>query len=80
MSWIAVDYKCWSCGKAYDTIERRPAPDTQTCAGCGGIAEKQMPAPYGRVKWGEVLVGRSEERPPNALDTRPIARRAGVDV
>jgi len=79
MSWIYVDYRCPKCGRVWESLEERPAPPTQPCD-CGDVAEKQMPAPLGRVKLGEVRRGVSDERPPHALDTRPYARRHGVDI
>lgn len=78
MSWKIYDYRCTKCGRVFESLEQ-DAPVSLQCD-CGGVAERQMPAPLGRVKIAEVKRGKSDPRPPGTLDTRPIARAAGVDI
>lgn len=66
------DFLCPNCGPCSALAPRDcdgiPCPD-----GCGEIAVWVMPAPFGRVNPVSFSTGRSDERPPGMLDTRPLA-------
>lgn len=70
---ILADYKCDSCGDGQEHMVSSPAPDTIECEFCGELARWVPSAVFGRVKVGEVVRGKSDERPPGMLDTRPLA-------
>lgn len=69
---ILLDYRCESCGTVREHLQPRPAPDVVDCA-CGGAAERQMPTPLIGMARVSATRGESQEPPPGALDTRPIA-------
>lgn len=70
---ILVDYHCDSCGDDQEHMVTSPAPDLIECEFCGEPARWVPSAVFGSVKQGEVLRGKSDERPPGMLDTRPLA-------
>lgn len=70
---IRADYRCTECGDDQEHAVASPSPDEVECEFCGGRAV-WVPFPImGRVKVGEVVRGKSDERPPGMLDTRPLA-------
>lgn len=70
---IAVEYMCTACGGTFGLTVPRPAPESVPCVVCDGATQLVVSAPMTRVKSGEVIRGGSDERPPWALDTRPLA-------
>lgn len=70
---IRADYRCVACHCDQEHAVPSPSPDIVECEFCGEEAH-WMPSPVvGHVKAGEVLRGKSDERQPNMLDTRPLA-------
>ena len=74
MSYIALDFTCPTHG-AFDRIVDRAFRDL-----CQKCPECSIPSPpvecyavRGRVKAAEMMRGKSEPRPPNVLDTTPLA-------
>ena len=73
MSLIANEYDCPEHGRFCETVERSAAPDAIACPICGASSPWCISAPFGRVKRGEVVRGKSDERPSkNWLDTRDL--------
>ena len=66
------EFQCADCG-IFEELVERPVPDEHPCPVCGTDASWVMSAPHGKVKIAEVQRGKSDERPPWALDTRDLA-------
>lgn len=71
---IAQEYACPSHG-FFSLVEPCNADETpRACPDCGASSPFRMSAPAVRVKLAEAVSrGRSDERPPGMLDTRPLA-------
>lgn len=71
---ILLDYQCNACGATHEALETRPAPSSRPCPRCGDVAGRIFsPVALGTV-WGAAASrGRSDEPPPGAIDTRPLA-------
>ena len=66
----------WLCPEHYRFATNEPrstAPDARPCPECGATSPQVISAPSARVRIAEAIRGPSQERPPNALDTRPLA-------
>lgn len=72
MSWIMLEYLCPSCGLRVESLQRR-GDEAEIIAHCDTSAKRVISAPLGRMKLGEAVRGIGGERPPTALDTRPLA-------
>lgn len=74
MSWIALDFTCPKHG-SFDRIVPRPTrKEPQGCPSCDAPSPPvECYAVRGRVKAAEMMRGKSEPRPPNVLDTTPLA-------
>lgn len=72
-SFIVLEFECPLHGRFSENVPRTQRSDASTCPHCGGESPWVMSAPTGRVKIGEVTRGKSDERPPGALDTRALA-------
>ena len=70
---IRADYYCAFCDSTQEHTVSSPAPDEVPCEFCEFTAQWSPTPIMGRVKIGEVLRGKSDERPPGMLDTRPLA-------
>lgn len=67
------EYECPVHGR-FERIVDRPVPDIVPCE-CGELAEWRIAAPMVRkltIKVQAVSTGKSDERPPGMLDTRPL--------
>jgi hypothetical protein len=73
VSFIAIDYYCVTCGGTMDDLQPRGNVAPSIACLCGGKARKCLSAPMVKQKLGHVVTGASAERPPWALDTRPLA-------
>lgn len=70
---ILLDYQCSTCGATHESLERRPPPASRPCD-CGGVASRVIsPVAIGTVYGTAVSRGASDEPPPGAIDTRPLA-------
>lgn len=81
--WIIIDYDCASCGKQEELVNRKDRYKAMTCNSCG--EQSQPVTTYAvncKVKLGEVVRGGNScnERPPNCLDTRPLAEGVPYDT
>jgi hypothetical protein len=77
VSWIIFDFECPEHGK-FESMEKRPAPDTVPCPKCEKPSERRMPDPFGRVNFGagryfDVVRGSKEPTPPGCVDTESFA-------
>lgn len=73
MSYKLLEYHCEDCGLTGESLERRgEIPPEKPCE-CGGVARKCISAAKWRQVWGAVVTGTSDPRPPEAMDTRPLA-------
>jgi hypothetical protein len=70
-------YAAYTCPEhgAFDArVSRAAVPDTQPCPSCGVTSRWTIGAPHLKTTWGAAgSTMRSGERPPNTLDTRPLA-------
>ena len=74
------EYICPHCGAAQDSLQSYPPPDTLPCD-CGETSELRFPMPASTPsRWsgngyGAVVKqsGPRDERPPNAMNTEPLA-------
>lgn len=71
MSYIMVEYLCTAHENGrFESLERRPAPDTSTCPHCGADAERVISAVPGFAQFVTVERGKIAPPPsPNHLDT-----------
>lgn len=73
---IAAEFECPVHGRFEATMPRDRMPDALPCLSCDEPSPWRFPAPgAARVKLGELVRGKSDERPPESimLDTRPLA-------
>lgn len=77
---ITVEYLCPVHGRWTETLPRDRVPDAIKCtkwspdAGtCRELAPLVISSTATKLQYGAVQTGQSDERPPGALDTRPIA-------
>lgn len=74
MSWIALDFTCPTHGKFDSLVCRSERSSPQSCPTCGQPSKPvECYAVRGRVRRGEMMRGKSDPRPPNVLDTTPLA-------
>ena len=69
---IIVEFLCPTHDR-FEALLSRPAPDATPCPECGVSSPWTPSAPRFHIPVGVVVTGGSQERPPNALDTRAIA-------
>lgn len=73
---VIFDYQCPDCG-IFESMERRPAPESVGCKVCGQESHRRMPAPMGKMAYGSVTsAGYSMNKHsdlPKALDTSALA-------
>lgn len=70
---IVQEYTCPEHGK-FDLLEDCNSEETpRPCPRCGATSPYCISAPATKIPVGVVVSGKSDERPPNALDTRPLA-------
>lgn len=67
-----LEYLCPTCGQRIESLEVRRAPAAWV-EHCGTRAERTVSAVRGRVPIATVERGSGSERPPYAMDTRPLA-------
>lgn len=71
---ILLDFACDLCGHTFESLEARPAPETTVCPRCLQDARRVLSAvAIGTVYATAVSRGKSDEVPPGAIDTRPLA-------
>lgn len=71
---ILYDYQCGRCCAVHEALESRPAPSSRPCPECGGDAVRVFCAPKVRTVWGYAAsMGKSQDPPPGAFDTRALA-------
>lgn len=70
---ITQEYHCADHGlfSLHEPCNENESP--RACPDCNEPAEYRMSAPMTRVRIAEAIRGSSQERPPGALDTRPLA-------
>lgn len=74
MSYIALDFTCPTHGEFDRIVDRSTRKDNQDCSICGApSAPVECYAVRGKVKIAEMMRGKSDPRPPNVLDTTPLA-------
>lgn len=74
MSWIALDFTCPEHGAFDRIVSRYERKEPQDCPDCAAPSPPvECYAVRGRVRAGEMMRGGSTPRPPNALDTTPLA-------
>jgi len=73
MSFAYWDFQCESCGAEFESLERRSENVREKPCECGGVAKRCLSAVRSMTVWGAAERGTSQERPPWALDTRPLA-------
>lgn len=71
--WVVQEYWCDPCRWRGESLEERPAREHIACGRCGEPAEKVISAPKAMTVWGTVQRGASDEKPPHACDTEPLA-------
>lgn len=70
---ILLDFRCRSCGEAFESLERRPPPAETGCE-CGGTADRIVSAVHFKQQLASAAKqGAPEEPPPGAMDTRALA-------
>jgi hypothetical protein len=73
VSFFLADYRCDACLMIHESLEDRPAPEARECPMCGEQAERIISGTYTGTVYGRFVTGKSDERPPGAMDTRPLA-------
>ncbi len=67
------DYWCDDCRWRGESLEEMPVRPHVACGSCGAPAEAVIGAPKPMTVWGVVQRGKSDEKPPGAMDTSPLA-------
>jgi hypothetical protein len=74
MSYILREYLCEEGHRTESLETRGEEAEVVRCGECGGDAPRTVSAPAVKtVEWGGIQRGKAQERPPWALDTRPLA-------
>lgn len=74
MSWILLEYLCAACNHRTESLEVRGAESAEVpCEVCSTSSPRTVSAVMGRVPIATVERGSGAERPPHAIDTRPLA-------
>ncbi len=74
MSWIALDFACSKHGHFDQIVSRHERHEHRDCPNCGALSPPvECYAVRGKVRVGEMMRGKSDPRPPNVLDTTPLA-------
>lgn len=78
--YVLLEYLCTSCAQRTESLELRGCPPLAIKCECGGIAERTISAVRSGTVWGAAATrGPHQERPPGALDTRPLAEGMRYD-
>ena len=67
-----VDYDCHSCEIRFETLVSKAQENDVVCIRCEGEVIKRFPAPKLSVPQISFDRGKSDERPPWAMDTRAL--------
>ena len=73
MSFVIVEYFCETCEMRTESLEKRADVPRETACECGGVAQRCISAPGLKFQNFSVDRGKSDERPPGVMDTRPLA-------
>lgn len=71
--WVMYDFHCETCRTTAESLERRSENVAEKPCPCGGVAKRCLSAVMPGTVWGSFARGKSDERPPGVLDTRPLA-------
>lgn len=71
--WRIQEYWCEDCQWRGESLEPAPAREHIACGECGAPAGKVVGAPKPMTVWGTAERGKSDEKPPMALDTEALA-------
>lgn len=69
---VLVEFRC-PTHEVFELLVPRPVPDDAPCPQCGATSPWTPSAVKTYMPVAVVVTGGSNERPPHALDTRPLA-------